>query len=114
MNDEYAQRWQKPRDENSTNVPSLTYPADANRDKFYLNSEATVEKGDHIRLQDIRLSYDLPTVNHWRKIFQQAQCFVYGNNLGILWKANTKGIDPDYRVGLPAPRSWSMGVKLIF
>ncbi len=114
MNDEYSQRWQKPGDETLTNVPSLAYPSDANRDKFYLNSEATIEKGDHIRLQDIRFSYDLRTGRGWLRFLKDAQCFVYGNNMGILWRANKKGIDPDYQVGLPAPRSWSIGCKLIF
>lgn len=114
LNEEYSQRWQKPGDEKITNVPSLLYPSDANRDKFYLNSEATVEKGDHIRLQDIRCSYDLQKGRHYLKMIQEAQCFLYANNLGILWRANKRGIDPDYQVGLPASRSWSLGIKLIF
>lgn len=114
MNSEYAQRWQKPGDEKITNVPSIDYPSDVNRDIFYANSEATVEKGDNIRLQDIRLSYDLPIKLSNKKFMNSLQFFVYLNNVGILWRANKLGIDPDYGMGLPAPKSISVGVKANF
>ena len=42
---------------------SMIYPIPAavsRRDEFYANSEIHVKKGDNIRLQDVRLSYDLP------------------------------------------------------
>ncbi|MDQ2719434.1 MAG: hypothetical protein M3Z26_06675 [Bacteroidota bacterium] len=42
------------------------------------------------------------------------QLFLYLNNVGILWKANKLGIDPDYGMGLPAPRSISIGIKANF
>lgn len=114
MNSEYAQRWQKPGDDKTTNVPSLIYPADVNRDIFYGNSEATVEKGDNIRLQDVRLSYDLPTKLTGKKVMNELQLFLYLNNVGIIWRANKLGIDPDYGMGLPAPRSISIGLKANF
>lgn len=114
MNSEYAQRWQRPGDEKITNVPSLTYPADENRDLFYANSEATVEKGDNIRIQDIRLSYDLNSKGFNKKTVKDVQIFLYLNNVGILWRANKLGIDPDYGTGLPAPFSTSVGIKANF
>jgi TonB-dependent starch-binding outer membrane protein SusC len=36
------------------------------------------------------------------------------NNVGILWKANHEGIDPDYGFGLPSPHSYSVGLKVNF
>jgi len=114
MNSEYAQRWQKPGDEKTTNVPSLTYPSDSYRDQFYANSEATVEKGDHIRLQDIRASYDFTINSHGRQIVRDVQLYLYLNNVGIIWRANKLGIDPDYGTALPAALSTSIGVKVIF
>lgn len=110
---DYAQRWQKPGDEAHTNVPSLVYPSDANRDVIYQYSNITVEKGDNIRLQDARLSYRF---NHGRKVLplRELEVYLYANNLGILWRANKLGLDPDYGNFIPAPRTFSAGLKLDF
>lgn len=111
-NKDYTDRWQRTGDEKRTSVPSLAYPADANRDYFYNYSEALIDKGDHIRLQDVSLSYDL-TRSQWRKLpFEHLRLYVYASNLGILWRANKDGLDPDYPTGgIPAPRTISFGLK---
>jgi len=95
-NKDYTLRWQKPGDESFTNVPSLIYPADNNRDQFYNLSEILVEKGDHIRLQDIRVSYDLDKQTIRKLPFQNVRIYIYVSNIGVLWRANKLGIDPDY------------------
>ena len=111
-NSEYSFRWQKPGDEANTNVPSMTYPSNQNRDYFYNYSEATIEKGDHVRLQDITLSYDLLRSNLPKLPVTSVQFYAYVNNAGILWRANKKGLDPDYPTsGWPAPRTISFGIK---
>lgn len=116
-NIDYSLRWQNPGDEQFTNVPSLTYPANANRDLFYNNSEVLVEKGDHVRLQDIRLSYDFGQKGS--KSLQSVSLFVYGSNIGIIWRANRKGIDPEsnlhnnYTEGRPG-KTIAAGVKIEF
>lgn len=101
---DYLERWTKPGDEQLTNVPALVYPANsgptANRDFFYNNSEILVEKGDHIRLQDIRLDYDFKKQNLRKLPFESIKIYVYASNLGILWRANNQGIDPDYIPGV--------------
>jgi TonB-linked SusC/RagA family outer membrane protein len=105
---EFANRWQKPGDEQHTNVPSMNYPADGNRDQFYNYSEINIIKGDHIRLQDITFSYVFPKlkgVNNLR---------IYGNvqNLGILWRANHDRIDPGIgSFGTPVPRTFAIGLN---
>lgn len=107
-NGDFEKRWQKPGDEKHTNVPSMVYPSDYYRDLFYQESDATVEKGDEIRLQDLNISYDLSPKN--KKL--NFHFYLYANNLGILWKANKDGLDPDANNGIPIPSSISVGCKI--
>lgn len=93
---DFANRWQKPGDENSTAIPSMIYPSSSARDAFFAGSETLVERGDHIRLQYVTLSYDLnQQKQHWLP-FRSAQIYLNANNLGILWRANKSGLDPEY------------------
>ncbi len=112
---DYEQRWQNPGDENSTSVPSMgDYNADAFRSIFYKYSDVLIEKGDHIRLQDVQLSYQLNKKRKKWLPMNQLQIYVYANNLGILWRANDKGIDPDFITGIPNPRTIAAGLKIDF
>ncbi|OQP54417.1 SusC/RagA family TonB-linked outer membrane protein [Niastella populi] len=116
LHKDFTRRWQKAGDENSTNVPSMSYPANANRDRFYQYSEILVERGDHIRLQDVSLSYDFQGKLFNRMLsLSNIQVYFYANNLGILWRANDEKIDPDYPFnGFPAPRTFAFGIKAGF
>lgn len=60
---DYALRWQKPGDENNTNVPAMVYPAVASRDMLALYNETLVERGDHIRLAYVSVAYQLNKEN---------------------------------------------------
>ncbi len=114
-NSDYDLRWQKPGDEQHTAVPSLIYPADPNRDQFYTYSQATVARADNIRLQDLRLGYNPdPRTARWLRAFRNLEVFAYASNLGLLWRANKWGVDPDYGTGIPAPFSLSLGVNAGF
>jgi hypothetical protein len=108
-NGDFEKRWQKPGDEKNTSVPSMIYPDDYYRDYFYRKSEATVEKGDHVRLQDISLTYDVP---HRKRQAPLLHFYFYASNLGILWKANKDGLDPDANNSYPVPLSVSAGCKI--
>lgn len=108
---DYELRWKKPGDEKVTNVPSFIYPMNYNRDNFYRYSETLVEKGDHIRLKDIRISYFF-NFNMKKDQTNKAEVFCYINNLGLVWKANKQGIDPDYVFSQPLPRTYSLGLRL--
>ncbi len=112
---DYEKRWQKPGDELSTNIPSFIYPnPNSNRDAFFRSSEVNTERGDHIRLQDISLSYDVP-VSQKTNWLRALNCYAYFNNLGIIWRANKVNIDPDYfSGGYPLPRSLAFGIKASF
>lgn len=93
---DYYSRWQQPGDEMYTAVPSMEYPADSRRDSFYINSEPTVEKGDHIRLQDLSLGYRFPLSMLRNSPVKALQLRVYANNLGIIWRSNDHELDPDF------------------
>ena len=106
---DYALRWQKPGDERHTQVPSFIYPNSAVRNAFYEYSEASAEKGDHIRLQYVNLAYAAFKQSKYKSL-QNLQLFAAGNQLGILWAANKHGLDPDYS-SLPPTPIWSFGIK---
>lgn len=112
---DYAKRWQKPGDEKNTSVPALLYPLPAGRDAFYQAAEVNVLKGDNIRLQDINLGYEFGKTT-WKKCpFSHGQVYLYANNIGLIWRANKEGLDPDYSAGnplYPAPKSVAIGLKI--
>lgn len=106
---DYARRWVSPGDEQSTTVPSLSYPANSNRDDFYSYSQANIDKGDLIRLQDVRLSYTyLPKSE---RMIKSLSIYLTGSNLGPIWKSSKSTIDPDY-LGSPLARTYALGLKL--
>ena len=112
---DYAKRWQKPGDEKNTNVPSFVYPSLLQgREGMYASSEVLVEKGDHIRLQDIRLDYELDKQKIKGLPVQHIRFYIYASNLGILWRANKQQIDPDVISGIPASRSVAIGAAIDF
>ncbi|WEK21646.1 MAG: SusC/RagA family TonB-linked outer membrane protein [Candidatus Pedobacter colombiensis] len=110
---DYSKRWQKPGDELTTQVPSMPTQININRDNFYSYSETLVGKGDHIRLQDIRLDYSFSGKRLQDIFIKNLNVFVYLNNIGILWKADHSSVDPDYPYAIP-PRTSAIGVKLDF
>lgn len=114
---DYARRWQQPGDEATTEVPSLLYPDDFRRDAFYSGSAALVERGDHVRLQYLTAAYEL-TKATWQQLpFQKIQAYVSVSNLGLLWTANNKGIDPDYNLNsyaVPPARNYTVGIRAAF
>lgn len=110
---DYNLRWRNPGDERFTDVPAMIYPAVINRDNVYQYASIHVHRADHIRLEDFNISYTLRRAN--RKLpFQSARFFVYCSDLGIVWVANRKGVDPYYNnVPLPA-RSLAVGINMTF
>jgi TonB-linked SusC/RagA family outer membrane protein len=115
---DFDKRWQMPGDEDRTNVPSTDFTINTYRDIFYTNSEILVERGDHIRLQDAQLSYDMPKRAISKLPVQSIRFYLYANNIGILWRANHEGIDPDYSMPTSVPnpqtRSLAIGLKMDF
>lgn len=109
---DYARRWQQPGDEQRTQVPSMVYPNSPSRDTFYQFSEVLVERGDHVRLQDVNLSYQLPHTGDKPRVIRSLQVYALARNLGILWRANDQGLDPDYPDSkLPPVTTFSLGLR---
>ncbi|MBB5645784.1 SusC/RagA family TonB-linked outer membrane protein [Pedobacter cryoconitis] len=119
-NIDYHKRWQKPGDELITNTPSAVYPINSARDDFYSNSSVLVEKADHIRLQDVSISYTLKKSKFPFLPVSDVQLYAYVNNVGILWRANKSNIDPDFIPSattasiFPNLRSFAFGLKVNF
>jgi hypothetical protein len=110
---DYEKRWQQQGDEAHTNVPSMVYPASSARDLFYSRSEVLVEKGDNIRLQDVRLSYTMDRNRFATLPVRQVEVYCYASNVGLLWRANGQDIDPDFP-DQKLPLSISFGIKAGF
>ncbi|UCS95041.1 SusC/RagA family TonB-linked outer membrane protein [Echinicola marina] len=111
---DYDRRWLRPGDESMTQIPSMPDSRDANRRTFYQFSDILVEKGDHIRLKDVRLGYRFVQDKQNFLPFNNAELFIYANNLGIIWKAAKEDpMDPDFRTAKPL-RSMALGIKIDF
>ena len=109
-NADYSLRWQKPGDELSTNVPAFIYPINGLSDSFYQNSEVNVIRADNIRLDYINLSYRLDA-GKWRFPFRTFDLFFNASSLGIIWRANEDGVDPDY-IGRVNPfKGYTFGIR---
>jgi len=109
----YTERWQKPGDEYTTTIPALFYPQNPNMSAFFLFSSALVERGDHVRLQDIRLTKYVFNKRSAASSLKRSSVFLYASNLGILWRKNKLGIDPNYGPSVvPQPLSCSIGLNL--
>lgn len=110
---DYALRWQKPGDEVFTNVPSFVYPAVSQRDAFYNASEIMFLKGDHVRLQYVNLSYSIQKAKIKKLPFAEVKVFSVANNLGIIWRKNSYGLDPDVAL-MPNPLQVAFGLNVKF
>ncbi|MBB5440096.1 TonB-linked SusC/RagA family outer membrane protein [Pedobacter sp. AK017] len=103
---DYFKRWKQPGDEQQTDVP-VAGPADTYLGQLYGSSAALISKGDHIRLQDINLSYTLAN--------PKIKFYAYARDLGILWRANKQGLDPDMpTAAYPSPTSYALGLAIAF
>lgn len=111
---DFAVRWQQPGDELITNVPALVYPSAANKNNFYAGSEVNVERADHIRLQFVNLSYRMDKSRVKSLPFDNLSIYLNASNLGVIWRANQHGIDPDYNYepNRPLPSAvYALGIR---
>lgn len=116
-NSDFSRRWMQPGDESKTDIPAMTYPASVQSEAFYQFAEPFVSKADHIRLQYVNLSYQFRKNELKRFPFEQLKIFLNANNLGVLWRANKAGLDPDYSYStlmLEPSKTWGAGVQVTF
>lgn len=109
---DYLARWQNPGDELVTSVPSMPERTDLRRDQAYMFSEVLVERGDHIRLQDVNISYQVPQKIARNIGVSQVRLYGYARNLGIIWKHTDLDIDPDVKALYPQPLQIAFGLQI--
>ncbi|WP_169305771.1 SusC/RagA family TonB-linked outer membrane protein [Sphingobacterium alkalisoli] len=110
---DYTRRWQAPGDEQHTIVPASVEALNVNLLNTFKYSSALVEKADVIRLQQINVSYDVPTSWSSKAGVKRLSAFANLNNVGILWRANNERIDPDFpNADYPAPFQFTLGLRL--
>ncbi|MBO9728988.1 MAG: SusC/RagA family TonB-linked outer membrane protein [Chitinophaga sp.] len=119
--DSFKDRWKQPGDEKKTNIPAFTAVRTQDRvnNDFYQYSDVNVDKADHIRLQDVLLSYDITRQTVARLPVNRITLYAQASNLGIIWRANKNGIDPDYAPQtfssvMPPVRTLAIGAKVGF
>lgn len=110
---DYLKAWKQPGDELKTNVPGFLDNYNDSRYALYNSANILVEKADHIRLQDIRIGYDLDKRVIKKLPFRYISVYAYMNNIGIIWRANKYRIDPDAAGfgSVPIPKTISFGIK---
>ena len=112
---DYFKRWQKPGDELTTYVPAYASAVNTGLNTFYNYNNVLITKGDVIRLQDISLSYALTKFNIPRLPVERINIVANVRNVGMLWKANDFGIDPDFaNAQYVTPRTFALGFQFDF
>lgn len=98
LNGDIAKRWRQAGDEATTNIPGLSNFT-ATSYQRYTYSDLNVLPGDYIRLQQVSLGYNLPDA--WSNKLRMNNVSIQGivRNLGLIWRKNKEGIDPDFQVG---------------
>lgn len=113
-----ANRWENPGDEAITNVPGLS-GINSNSITRYQYSNILVRSADHIRLTQLSLAYNIPTAVIRHTPFKTFSANFTARNLGILWRKNKDGIDPDYVTtnsynNLPPTKNFVLGFNASF
>ncbi|SDT56386.1 TonB-linked outer membrane protein, SusC/RagA family [Mucilaginibacter mallensis] len=112
-----AYRWRNPGDEAFTNVPGLG--ASTNSINRYQYSDILVRDASQVRLQQVALSYALPHNIVMHTPFKALSGSISARNLGLIWRANKDGIDPDYvnttsYNNLPPAKNFVFGINASF
>ncbi|WP_159442333.1 SusC/RagA family TonB-linked outer membrane protein [Chitinophaga niabensis] len=111
---DYLDAWKVPGDEMVTNVPGFLDTYSDNRYALYNSSDILLEKGDVVRLQDIKISYEIGK-SAIRKLFlSNVSFYLYMNNVGILWKASVFNPDTEGGLNISRPKSLAFGVNIGF
>jgi TonB-linked SusC/RagA family outer membrane protein len=107
---DYAARWQKAGDELITDIPSFAYPIISARENFYSLSEKNVVRADNIRLEYVNFGYHI-SAEKWRFPFRTLDLYLNAADLGMIWKANRNGLDPDYMNQVRPTKAFTLGVR---
>ncbi len=98
----------------NSDVPMRIY--DNNQGGYY-NSSRMLVKGDFARLKNLSVSYTLPREFVQKFSIRNARVYLSGANLLTISKCE---VDPEiqsdgyYNYGMPALRTWSLGLEISF
>lgn len=122
----FANRWKKPGDELTTNVPALTSGTSNNQytiDELYQVSDIHVRDAAFVRFNELALSYTFDKQMLKKMPIKALDIFFQVRNVG-LWTANDEKVDPETvathgRYGstsltLPDTKSYIVGFKVNF
>lgn len=97
---DFAARWQKPGDEDFTDIPGWVSNATTSGSRrfvnYYLYANTNVISASYIKLRDVTLSYKLPQMLLRRVKTEGITLRVQTGNI-MLWKANKFNIDPEFQ-----------------
>lgn len=110
---DYYDRWQKPGDEAHTYIPATTEKYDINLIRLYQYGDVHIVPLDHLKLQDLTVSYSFNNMLLNRSGIKEIQLVFSANNLGILWKRTRRHIDPEYpNTNYPMTRQFNMALRI--
>lgn len=99
LNADIDRRWRQPGDEAFTSVPGVLGSSGASWVRYNF-SDTRVQRGDHVRLREVALRYAVPArvlgFGADKAFIKSLNLSVAARNLGLLWRRNTLGIDPDF------------------
>ena len=93
------ERWRKPGDETFTNVPGMEFGVGTNyfaSIERYRFSDYLIRSRSNIRLQQVSLSYEVPSHLLARIYTKNVTVSAVARNLGMIWAANKEKLDPEY------------------
>lgn len=98
---DYHLRWNQPGDELWTNVARKIGSEESDQEiraanSIYWYGTSLITAGDHIRLQDVSVSYRLPIPRGWQGTIKGVDVSAYCRNLGVVWRKNKVGLDPNF------------------
>ena len=118
LNSDIDQRWRNPGDEAVTTVPGVKGMSGYSYGRYRFSDNRVID-GDHIRLKEISLKYDLSEFFAGTFI-EGASITGSARNIGIIWRKNKDGLDPDFLpatgnvIKLPPMAMYSMGINFNF
>jgi len=87
-------RWKTPGDEAFTNTPGLN-GTNFNSINWFSNADINVRSASFVRLQQVTFGYAFPqALINKIHVFKSVTANV--SNLGIIWRKNKDGLDPEY------------------
>ncbi|QHS60012.1 SusC/RagA family TonB-linked outer membrane protein [Chitinophaga agri] len=119
LTSDVADRWRQPGDEEKTIVPVMGNAYSSQAAFRYAFSDANVQSGSYVRFREVSLAYQLPEALAGKVFAKNIRVSGIVRNLGLLWKKNDLGLDPDFVptlasniMHLPPTRNYSLMINI--